>query len=310
MIRLFLILALLTPATGLPTATNAGCGSDTELEGHLRRVLPIDPTIIDYTRRGNPAAPKIVLVPGNMDSWTTFGPIIDDLAKDFDVIAISPRGHGQTPASGWNYTPRQMGDDVIRFLDYLGIEKAHFVGHSLGARTIVDIAVNAPERVLSLTAEDMPATRLNFDARHESFRMAKAIANLPRTFRSQANARAQLGAILGDAWASSLNRQFGMEMQGGGWGFSISIPAYLIHASQAAFWDMTPNLSKISAPVLVIGGDPAHGALLTEEGAAAWNCPRVTRVRIAGAGHYIHREKTEEFLRVLRGFLNPPASSI
>ena len=52
-----------------------------------------------------------------------------------------------------------MSLDMIRLLDHLGIEKAHFIGYSMGARTVCKLMVTFPERVLTATLGATPPRR-------------------------------------------------------------------------------------------------------------------------------------------------------
>ena len=69
----------------------------------------------------------------------------------FQAIAIDCRGHGQSdkPHDVAKYGP-EMAADVVRLMDHLKIEKAHFIGYSSGAFLIGKIAAMHPERVLSI----------------------------------------------------------------------------------------------------------------------------------------------------------------
>ena len=71
---------------------------------------------------------------GSLESgWVETG-VLPNLARDYPVIALDYRGHGQSdkPHDPKSYG-RHMGQDVVRLLDNLNIARAHIVGHSLGA---------------------------------------------------------------------------------------------------------------------------------------------------------------------------------
>lgn len=84
-------------------------------------------------------------------NWKMPG-IIDALKDDFQVIAIDNRGHGRSdkPHDVEQYG-MEMIEDPIRLLDHLGIEKAHFVGYSLGGFITGKILTTFPERVITAT---------------------------------------------------------------------------------------------------------------------------------------------------------------
>jgi len=72
------------------------------------------------------------------------------LAESNQVIIFDPRGCGRSTRYEGVYTIEQMGQDVIALLDHLSIEAAHLVGHSMGGRIALSIALDAPRRVTSM----------------------------------------------------------------------------------------------------------------------------------------------------------------
>src|SRR5262245_18097621 len=101
---------------------------------------------IHYRIWGN--GDPIVLVHGftaSIDAnWVQPG-IVDALSKDFKVIALDLRGQGKSdkPHDPAAYG-EQMGEDVIRLMDHLKIEKAHIVGYSLGGFTTLKLVTLHP----------------------------------------------------------------------------------------------------------------------------------------------------------------------
>ena len=79
-------------------------------------------------------------------------PLYEELVQDHKVIAVDLRGHGdsQKPHDPMAYGPN-LQSDLVELLDHLGIDKAHFVGFSLGASVVGDVVVSSPERVQSAT---------------------------------------------------------------------------------------------------------------------------------------------------------------
>ena len=73
-----------------------------------------------------------------------------DLARDFRVVIHDHRGTGRSSHSRIRYSVEQMGDDVVRLMDALGIEAAHLVGHSTGGAIGQVLALEHPRRVRSL----------------------------------------------------------------------------------------------------------------------------------------------------------------
>jgi pimeloyl-ACP methyl ester carboxylesterase len=94
----------------------------------------------------------IVLLHGGtsrLESWVTPG-VVDNLSKDFRVIAFDARGHGKSdsPREPAAYG-RQQALDVVRILDALKIQRAHIIGFSLGSSTVAQLLTLHPERFLT-----------------------------------------------------------------------------------------------------------------------------------------------------------------
>ncbi len=106
---------------------------------------------IRYTIQGQ--GEPVVLIHGflaNVETnWMAPG-IFAELAKDYRVIGIDNRGHGKSgkPHGKENYGAK-MPKDAINLLDELGIEKAHFMGYSMGGFITTNIVCNYPDRVIS-----------------------------------------------------------------------------------------------------------------------------------------------------------------
>lgn len=87
---------------------------------------------------------------GDHRSWE---PQMRRFARANRCIAYAARGYtpSDVPASPDAYSYRHFMADAIAVLDHLKIEKAHFVGLSMGAYSVVHIGINYPDRALSLT---------------------------------------------------------------------------------------------------------------------------------------------------------------
>jgi len=92
----------------------------------------------------------VVLIPSTGFSAEAWKPSQMPLAKSAQLIIHDPRGCGRSIATQQVYTINQMANDVVALLDHLGIKTAHFVGHSMGGRIALELALNFPGKVKSL----------------------------------------------------------------------------------------------------------------------------------------------------------------
>ena len=97
----------------------------------------------------------VVLVHGAGGSSSILFRQLRAYAEQFNVLLVDLRGHGESALiadnrDGERYTFESVSRDVLEVLDHLDIERAHFVGISLGCLIIRTIAELAPERVQSM----------------------------------------------------------------------------------------------------------------------------------------------------------------
>jgi pimeloyl-ACP methyl ester carboxylesterase len=76
------------------------------------------------------------------------------LAQRYRVLTYDLRGHGRSSMPSVGYRLAEMADDLDALMSHLGVEKAHVVGHSFGARVALCYAMLHPARVATLTIAD------------------------------------------------------------------------------------------------------------------------------------------------------------
>lgn len=103
---------------------------------------------LHYQRRGS--GPTILWVQGVGLANGAWSPQVTRLAGEFDCISVDNRGVGQSEADMRNLEIDVMADDLLRLVDYLGLERVHVVGHSMGGVIAHEFALRNPTRVRSL----------------------------------------------------------------------------------------------------------------------------------------------------------------
>jgi pimeloyl-ACP methyl ester carboxylesterase len=86
---------------------------------------------------------------GSISSWPS--EYVTDLARNFRVILAESRGHGRTADGAGPATYGRLTFDAVRLLDHLGLDRAHIVGHSVGAIVGLHMLVDFPDRVRTAT---------------------------------------------------------------------------------------------------------------------------------------------------------------
>jgi len=116
--------------------------------------LPGGPTL-NYREWGRPDGAVVLLLHGLTSSSLSWRNVAPVLGERFRVIAPDARGHG---GSEWtrDYSFELMRDDVVRFMEHVGILAAIVIGHSMGALTAYELAATRPDLIRLLVLEEMP----------------------------------------------------------------------------------------------------------------------------------------------------------
>ncbi len=109
-------------------------------------------TCVRWVRHRDGADP-VVFVHGNVSSSPFFFPAMQHLPDRFRPIAVDLRGFGGTDTAPVDATRglRDFSDDLLAALDALDLPRAHLVGWSMGGGVVMRAAIDAPDRVSSLT---------------------------------------------------------------------------------------------------------------------------------------------------------------
>lgn len=131
-------------------ATQAASEAEAEESGPRYEFVDTPAGRLRYARRGDGAATVILIhgFGGDLDNWLF---TIDALAETATVYALDLPGHGQSDKTVSNPSLTGLSATVLGFMDALGIARAHLVGHSMGGAIAARTALDAPDRVASVT---------------------------------------------------------------------------------------------------------------------------------------------------------------
>ena len=103
---------------------------------------------LNYVEQG--VGQPLILLHGNGESNDYFEHQIPFFSKDYRVIALDTRGHGQSPRGEEPFTIKQFAEDLRDFMDEKDIEKAIILGFSDGGNIALTFALRYPQRVEKL----------------------------------------------------------------------------------------------------------------------------------------------------------------
>ncbi|MET8542997.1 alpha/beta fold hydrolase [Kitasatospora sp. NPDC004799] len=120
------------------------------------RTVDLPGVTLAYRESGRPDGPPLVLLHALGERATDWDSVLPGLAPGHHVYALDLRGHGDSARTA-AYSVEAMRDDVLAFLDALGLARVDLVGHSMGGVVAYLLAQAAPERIDRLVLEDIAA---------------------------------------------------------------------------------------------------------------------------------------------------------
>lgn len=106
---------------------------------------------LDHMIDGPTGAPVMVLGPSLGTDAGLFDPQVEALADRYRILRFNLPGHGGAPTPAGPNTVAHLAEGVLSLLDHHGIGRCHYAGVSLGGAIGLQLALDHPDRLLSLT---------------------------------------------------------------------------------------------------------------------------------------------------------------
>jgi pimeloyl-ACP methyl ester carboxylesterase len=232
---------------------------------------------------------------GQGKNWTQPGKA---LSSQHRVTLIDMPNHGR---SEWTetFSYADMADSVATL--FSADDPVTLVGHSMGGKVVMTLALRHPELVAKLVVVDV--SPVSYDAgRREFAGYIEAMSDLDlTTLTSRAGADAALRSAVPNTTVRSFLLQ-NLRREGDQWRWQLNLRLLGDELEALGGW---PDIDATSdVPVLWIGGATSPYVLDDYAPAMERYFPRVRRVTIKGAGHWVHSERPDVFLEVLKRFVD------
>lgn len=248
---------------------------------------------LHYQRSGE-GHPLVILhgLFGTLENW---GTQVKSLSKLYDVIAVDLRNHGRSPHSNEMSYPL-MAQDTIELLDSLGLEKVDMMGHSMGGKVAMQLALTYPSRVNKLMVVDIAP--VIYPPHHDEIFTGLFNINLSEiTSRSEADKQLQTCVSEAGIRAFLLKNLYRNDAGQFAWRMNLHALKTQYDAIAAA-----PEGKPFTGHTRFIKGGLSNYLRAEHTDLVKQLFPNADVKVIAETGHWLHAEKPELFVRQVENF--------
>jgi esterase len=244
-------------------------------------------------------AEPLIVLHGLFGAAINWRYICQSLAVERNVYALDLRNHGRSPHEGSMSFPHMAGD-IVEFMDTHKLPPCTILGHSLGGKVAMQTALMRPERFRRLIVADIAPKQ--YPPRHDDIFEAIDIIN-----KNVIASRQQADELVKSILPHQATRLFLLTN---------------LRRDDAGKFSWRTNVDAIRGNYATISGPPvAHGSsydkpvLFIKGGRSPYikeeDWPKIRRLfpnaelqTIEQSGHWVHTEQPEEFLKIVKQFLN------
>ncbi|MDC0088564.1 alpha/beta fold hydrolase [Porticoccaceae bacterium] len=250
---------------------------------------------LNYIEQGS--GPAVILVHGMFGSLSNLGMLARALLPDYRVISVDLRNHGDSPHEQL-MDLASMAADIVELLDDLNLASAILIGHSLGGKVAMQVALNDAVRVSDLVVIDIaPVT---YD-KHQDVALdaLNLLAQKPIESRREADAMISKQIVEAPTRAFLL-KNLARTPQGD---FNLKLNLTSINQNYATTLVSAPTGQAYEGPTLFLKGE--HSAYIQQKHRPLIEqfFPASRLEVVANTGHWLHAEKPEAVNTLIRAFI-------
>ena len=255
-------------------------------------------TIALYSRKVGENGPDFVVLHGLFGSGKNWRSFAGSLEDDFQVWTLDARNHGDSPhADSMSY--QQMAEDVARFFVENELENVVLLGHSMGGKTAMQLALQFPDRIAALIVVDIAP--VCYDHLHKQLKLIEAMQELDLAGEmSRSEIEKKLAVKIPEKrllsfLMTNLNRQNGQ--------FQWRIGLEQIAAGMPELLNYPELKSVFKGPGQFIGGENSAYLKFEYHALIRKYFPESRITMLDNCGHWLHVEQPAAFQKTVNEFL-------
>lgn len=249
---------------------------------------------LEYVEQGNPDGIPLVLLPGIADSCHVFDLLLPHLQDDLHVLALSPRGHGDSDKPQSGYRTGDFALDLDRFMDTVGLGEAVIIGASSGGFVARHFAARWPERTTGLVLMGTPAQ----------------LADKPQVKKVWDEVISKLGDPVDPDFVRGFAKEETVDRVPMGFREmmveeNLKVPARVwIQTTEGILEETFPSdLERVSCPALLLWGDRDTITAKPEQENVAEKIRDAKLIVLEGLGHMLYWEDPERVAKEIGTFV-------
>jgi pimeloyl-ACP methyl ester carboxylesterase len=259
-----------------------------------------------YRKEGN-GSPLVVVhgLYGSSDNWINIG---KRLAEKHTVYMIDQRNHGRSPFAN-SHTFNDMRDDLAEFFEKHNIEKATILGHSMGGKTAMWFAYDYPERVEKLVIADIaPKDYLLLKEDSQFYLHQNILLAMQEIDFSKIHSREEVDDFMSQKIDDARIRQFLLKNVAKNketkmYYWRVNAEVLYSHLDEIVSgvnknW-LDDRIPITNYPVIFIRGMKSKYILPEDEPMIKEIYPDSRIIDIPDAGHWLHAEQPELFMKAV-----------
>ncbi|MEC4112875.1 alpha/beta fold hydrolase [Myroides pelagicus] len=233
---------------------------------------------------------------GTSDNWKTFGKQMVELG--YEVHLLDLRNHGRSfHSEDWSYD--YMVEDIIRYMDYHAMCDAIVLGHSMGGKVAMNLAVKYPSRVEKLIVADISPRA--YDPHHQVIIEALQAVNF-----DEKPSRQEVDAVISSMISDAGTRMFLMKglywKEPGQLAFRFNLDVFASHPEVVG--EGLADGGVYEGKTLFIRGGKSNYIQESDFELIHEHFPQAVIETIPGVGHWLHAENPQMFYDIVHSFLN------